>query len=245
MLMDSNILITGAAVFFARICDVSIGTVRTIATVQGKTVTAFILAVFEITIWVTVVSTVIHKIQNTPALVAFYALGYATGNAVGILMERKLAFGLVILKVFTRRSSQVMADTLREKGLRRVTGYAVPDNRHHEFNVAAWGEWTWNTGGRGPIEFSRAYARARAIADPALYAQWAIKAGDAGWWLAESRLFLRAIYDPRIALRKVVPTDFRFEKSDLLYERPQIEASLAVAEEALELAYRLRDRLDR
>ena len=114
-IFDLNVLLTGLMVFFARICDVSIGTVRTIVTVQGRSVLAFCLAVFEVTIWITVVSTVIHQISQMPILVIFYSLGYATGNVVGILVEKKLAFGMIILKIFTQQEGQAMADHFRQK----------------------------------------------------------------------------------------------------------------------------------
>lgn len=115
-MFDLPILITGIVVFLARICDVSIGTVRTIVTVQGRTGIAFVLAIFEITIWVLVASTVINQVEEQPILVVFYACGYATGNVVGILVERKLAFGINILKVLTRRAGKEIADYLRGKG---------------------------------------------------------------------------------------------------------------------------------
>jgi uncharacterized protein YebE (UPF0316 family) len=54
---------------------------------QGRTTIALMLATFEITIWVTVASTVINQIKDKPLLVVFYAFGYATGNVVGIMME--------------------------------------------------------------------------------------------------------------------------------------------------------------
>ncbi len=115
-MFEPSILLTGVIVFLARICDVSIGTVRTIITVQGRTVLAFVLAIFEITIWVLVAGTVINQIREQPILVIFYACGYATGNVVGILVERKLAFGINILKVLTRRAGSEIADYLRGKG---------------------------------------------------------------------------------------------------------------------------------
>ena len=46
----------------------------------------------------------------------FYAFGYATGNVVGIIVERKLAFGMVILRVITRNAGRAIAETLRAKG---------------------------------------------------------------------------------------------------------------------------------
>lgn len=114
--MNVHTLVTGLAIFFARICDVSLGTLRTIATVQGRTKVAFVLGFFEISIWITVVSAVVHKIATEPILGLFYALGYATGNAVGIIMERKMAFGFLVLRVFTRTAGKSIADRLRERG---------------------------------------------------------------------------------------------------------------------------------
>ncbi len=115
-MLEQNILITGLLIFIARICDVSIGTVRTILTVQGKTLISFILALFEITIWALVAGTVLTQLNEKPIFILFYAFGYATGNVVGILVERKLAFGIIILKLLTRNSGQEIADYLRQKG---------------------------------------------------------------------------------------------------------------------------------
>ncbi|MBT8338880.1 MAG: DUF2179 domain-containing protein [Desulfatitalea sp.] len=115
-MFDATILVTGLIIFFARIVDVAIGTVRTIATVQGRTVIAFFLAIVEISIWVTVASTVINQLREQPLLVLFYAFGYATGNVTGILVERKLAFGMVVLRVISRNNGKAIAEVLRGKG---------------------------------------------------------------------------------------------------------------------------------
>ena len=115
-MLEGNILMTGIIIFFARICDVSIGTMRTIVTVKGRTFAAFILALCEVSIWITVVSTVIHQLKEHPVLILFYASGFATGNVIGILVERKLAFGMIILKVLTPSAGKEIADYLRGKG---------------------------------------------------------------------------------------------------------------------------------
>lgn len=115
-MINESILLTGLIVFCARVCDVSIGTIRTIVTVQGRTFIAFCLAIVEITIWILVASAVINQVKDQPLLVAFYAFGYATGNVVGILVERRLAFGMIILRVITRGSGNKLAEMLREKG---------------------------------------------------------------------------------------------------------------------------------
>ena len=109
-------LATGILIFLARICDVSLGTVRTIVTVQGRGVVAFFLAIFEILIWITVITTVVQKVNEQPILALFYALGYATGNLVGIAVERKIALGFMVLRVFTRSAGRALTERLREMG---------------------------------------------------------------------------------------------------------------------------------
>jgi uncharacterized protein YebE (UPF0316 family) len=115
-MLEWHTLLTGLIIFFARICDVSIGTIRTIVTVQGRTIVAFVLAVFEVTIWIFVAGTVINQIKEVPILSIFYAFGFASGNVVGILVERKIAFGLIVFKVITRDKTQALAEQLRGLG---------------------------------------------------------------------------------------------------------------------------------
>lgn len=114
--MDSSILLTGILIFFARIVDVALGTLRTIVTVQGRTVNAFFLGIAEVIIWILVVSTVVHQIKETPVLIVFYALGFASGNVVGILVERKLAFGNIVLRIISTKRGNALANELRAVG---------------------------------------------------------------------------------------------------------------------------------
>lgn len=116
VLLDTNILLTGLFIFTARIVDVCLGTIRTIVTVQGRAVIAFFLAVIEITIWITVISTVIQQVDESPILIIFYSLGYACGNVSGILVERRLALGMTILKVFVTTNGHALAEKLRSIG---------------------------------------------------------------------------------------------------------------------------------
>jgi len=113
---DFGILVTGILIFFARVGDVSLGTVRTLSIVQGRTKMAFFLGFVEISMWLVVISAVISKITTSPILAIFYALGFSTGNVVGIMIERRLAFGNLILRVITRQDSETMCDEIRAAG---------------------------------------------------------------------------------------------------------------------------------
>ncbi|MDH3329826.1 MAG: DUF5698 domain-containing protein [Desulfobulbaceae bacterium] len=116
--MDSTIglILIGIAIFFARIVDVSLGTVRIISIVQGRTWIAFFVGFFEIIIWITVISTVVHFIKDRPVLGIFYALGFATGSLVGIKIEKRIAFGHIILRVISRKNYKKMTEVLRNAG---------------------------------------------------------------------------------------------------------------------------------
>jgi uncharacterized protein YebE (UPF0316 family) len=115
MVFEPAILFTGLMIFFARIIDVSIGTMRVLITVQGRTKIAFILGFTEVLIWVFVVSAVISSISENPIIGFFYALGFASGNVVGILVERHLAIGHINLRITTNNRGREIVDKLREK----------------------------------------------------------------------------------------------------------------------------------
>ena len=79
-------------IFCARIVDVSLGTIRIICVVRGFRTTAVIMAFLEVAIWVYAVAGVFSHLDQIINVLA-YAAGFATGNAVGMWIEQKLALG--------------------------------------------------------------------------------------------------------------------------------------------------------
>ena len=102
-------------IFFARICDVSIGTIRIILIARGKKYMAPILGFFEILIWLTAISKVLTTMSGIESYL-IYAAGFASGNYVGMLIEEFLSFGHVALRVVTRIRAAEVLDVLKEKG---------------------------------------------------------------------------------------------------------------------------------
>jgi uncharacterized protein YebE (UPF0316 family) len=111
----------GIAIFLIRIVDVSICTVRTIAVVQGRTRLSVMLGFIEVLIWTTAVAKVFQRAPEQPLVLLCYAAGFATGNAVGILIEKRLALGAVILRIVTHTSSAEMEAALRERVVRLIS----------------------------------------------------------------------------------------------------------------------------
>ena len=103
-------------VFFARLTDVSLGTLRTIAIVHGRTSLAFWLGFFESAIWLIVVSTIVQAVHHQPLLGVVYAFGFAAGNLVGIKIEKMIALGHLILRIISRDKPCEITSLIRSKG---------------------------------------------------------------------------------------------------------------------------------
>lgn len=117
--MTLAILVECILIAAARATDVSLGTLRIMMVVQGRRGAAFLIGFVEMSIWLTIILNVISKL-NTPYHIAFYALGFAFGNYIGIGLERRLALGDQVLRIFTRNPNLVTI--LRERG-RSVTRF--------------------------------------------------------------------------------------------------------------------------
>ncbi|MDN5331757.1 MAG: hypothetical protein PWP45_982 [Tepidanaerobacteraceae bacterium] len=88
-------------IFFARVCDVSLATIRTLMVVRGNRLQAAAIGFFEVIIYITALNQVVGKLDN-PVNLLVYASGFATGNYVGSLLEEKLALGLTTVHVITK-----------------------------------------------------------------------------------------------------------------------------------------------
>jgi uncharacterized protein YebE (UPF0316 family) len=100
-------------IFSLRVCDVSIGTIRTIFVVEGRIVLSVLLGIFETLVWLTAVAQVLQHATSSPLMMMAFALGFAAGNAVGILVQRRLALGNVILRIISSSSAPELDHYLR------------------------------------------------------------------------------------------------------------------------------------
>ena len=112
---DWQVAITCLLIIVARVTDVSLGTIRTITVINGLRGMSWLLGFFEVLVWILVVSQVIQKVHENPLYPVAYALGFATGNYIGITVERRIAFGHQVVRVFTRNGAAVVK-SMREQG---------------------------------------------------------------------------------------------------------------------------------
>ena len=102
-------------IFVARISDVTIGTIRIVMVAKGQKVIAPILGFFEVLIWLIAISKIIQNLDNWICYVA-YGAGFATGNYIGMIIEEKLAVGIVQLQIITRAGAHHLIEKLKSQG---------------------------------------------------------------------------------------------------------------------------------
>ncbi len=102
-------------IFFARITDVTLGTLRIIFVSRGNKNVAPILGFFEVLIWVIAISNIIQHLDNVFTYLA-WAGGFATGNFIGMKIEERLAIGVNLVRIITKKEDNQLISELHNKG---------------------------------------------------------------------------------------------------------------------------------
>jgi len=101
-------------IFFARIMDQTIGTMRLIFLSKGMKYVAPFLGFFEVIIWLLAVGQIMQHLDNWLSYIA-YGAGFATGNFIGMLLEEKISLGTVIIRVILSRQSPELINELKSQ----------------------------------------------------------------------------------------------------------------------------------
>ncbi len=102
-------------IFFARVIDVSIGTIRIILISQGYRKLAPVLGFFEILIWLTAIGKALGNLNGIYSYL-IYASGFAAGNYVGMLLESRLSIGFQSVRIITSQKVTALPMMLKEEG---------------------------------------------------------------------------------------------------------------------------------
>lgn len=108
-------LLGALLIFFLRICDMSMDTLRVLFVVRGKKLPVWILGVAQSAVFILAVSNVL-KGDTNPLVILGYATGFATGNVIGMWIEDQLAIGFKKVSIISRDNGNEIAAALREKG---------------------------------------------------------------------------------------------------------------------------------
>lgn len=102
-------------IFFSRILDQSIGTLRLIFVSKGFRHIAPVLGFFEVIIWLLAITQVLKHLYNPMCYIA-YGAGFGMGNYIGILLEEKISIGNVLVRIIPKSDTEGLIGHLREEG---------------------------------------------------------------------------------------------------------------------------------
>jgi len=113
-------LVLPLIIFLLRIVDVSIGTIRIIFVSRGDKLIAPLLGFFEVLVWVIAITNIMQHLSNWLAYLA-WAAGFATGNYVGMIIEERLAVGVSLIRVITKKELHGLSEALTNEGFGTTT----------------------------------------------------------------------------------------------------------------------------
>src|SRR4030066_572259 len=102
-------------IFFLRVLDMTLDTLRVLFVMRGKKRIAWILGFFQSAIFVLSIGKVLTQLNN-PLNIIGYAAGFATGNVVGMIIEERIAIGHVLINIISPRRGSAIVTHLRQNG---------------------------------------------------------------------------------------------------------------------------------
>lgn len=103
-------------IFFVRIIDVSIATIRQNVLHKDYVWLGSLLAFLEVFVWFVIVREALVMAIDSIFIPISYSLGYATGTFMGTFFSRKWLGGIMMLQIITKESSGRLIRALRLRG---------------------------------------------------------------------------------------------------------------------------------
>ncbi len=110
-----EIALVPALICLARICDVTLGTIRIIYINKGMRLLSSIIGFFEISIWLFALGQIMSNLTNLVNYFA-YALGFSVGIFVGMIIEGKISLGILMLRIVTNKDAAQLINYLKSEG---------------------------------------------------------------------------------------------------------------------------------
>jgi uncharacterized protein YebE (UPF0316 family) len=108
-----DFLILPLLIFLARIVDVSMDTIRMIFIARGFKKFAPFIGFFQVLVWIVTITRIMANLENWTCYIA-YAAGFASGNLIGMIIEERLALGIELIRVVTRRQADLLISALKD-----------------------------------------------------------------------------------------------------------------------------------
>ncbi|MDD4125956.1 MAG: DUF5698 domain-containing protein [Eubacteriales bacterium] len=103
-------------IFFSRILDVSLGTVRTILTVRGNRKASALIGFFEVMLWFLIVREALNTEENSIFIAIAFSGGYASGTFIGGLVVKLMVPSNHLVQVITTNRDNELLHAISDAG---------------------------------------------------------------------------------------------------------------------------------
>ena len=111
-----NMIFWSLIIFFGRIVDVSLGTIRINFIIRRKKIIAACIGFVEVIVFVSIIAKVIQDINNNIYGIFAYGAGFAIGTIIGMLISDKLSKDLFTTNIISKHKSEEIETSLRKEG---------------------------------------------------------------------------------------------------------------------------------
>jgi uncharacterized protein YebE (UPF0316 family) len=120
------IVLISFLIFFSRVLDVTIGTIRIIFISRGKKFVPVFLGFLEALLWIFVISQVIQNLDHIVYYFA-YAAGFSVGNFMGIILAEKFSENFLLIRIISAEKTKELIDGLRQcqVGITELQGQGI------------------------------------------------------------------------------------------------------------------------
>ena len=112
---NPNVWLVAFGIFIIRVLNMTVDTIRMLTVMRGMRTITWILGVIESALFVIALGSVVNDLNN-PLNILSYSVGFDTGNIIGMIIEKRLAFGYINLTIISSLRGQELADKLRSQG---------------------------------------------------------------------------------------------------------------------------------
>jgi uncharacterized protein YebE (UPF0316 family) len=113
--IELTAVLMALGIFFLRVGDMSLDTIRLLFVVRGRKALAWVLGFAQSLLFVVAITTVLANLSNWMNVLG-YAAGFATGNVVGMWIEERLAIGYAQFTIISTSRGAALAEKLRQSG---------------------------------------------------------------------------------------------------------------------------------
>jgi len=112
---NANPWVVALFIFLVRVLNMAADTIRMLTVVRGMRTVTFIMGFIQSVLYVVALGSVISDLNNPINIIA-YSLGFAAGNVIGMMIEKRLALGYINMTIISTTHGQELAERLRNEG---------------------------------------------------------------------------------------------------------------------------------